>query len=301
MSSHFKSNSNGLTSIRIDVHALFSHKEHLHQDIFIANMANHIKDGRVIAMLLEFDPSKISNPSGFECPDAFGSVDESSSPAAIPNTPMLSNAPSTPTSLYEDENAGEQGNNYRHRSGSIPFMAIETLEITLSPYEHHMCHDLESLLYASVWHGLGYRWKRGICPYLSESATRKKHDILREWRVGSWSEVADRKDVFLTKPAMVLDHVKHFVLKQICWNLAFLFRRRMRAVRDRAWIRKLAAESAVLGQQGAKLRVMPVVHDWQVTFPAFADVWGFDFFACQKNCCVIKHHNVLDAKCLRLV
>lgn len=248
-------------------------------------MANHIKDGRVIATMLDFDLSKISNPPRFECLDAFGSVDESSSPPAILSTPMLSNAPSTPTSLYEDENAEEQGNNNRYWSGSIPFLAIETLEMTLSPYEHHVCHDLESLLYASVWLGLGYRWKRGTCRYPSESATRKKHDILRGWRVGSWSEVADRKDVFLTKPAMILDHVKHFVLKQICWNLAFLFRRRMQAVRDREWIRELAIESAAHGQQDAKLRVMFVVHN-QPIFPTFADMWGFERVACQESCCV---------------
>lgn len=245
-------------------------------------MTNHIKDGRVIAMLLDFDPYKISNPSGFECPDACGSVDESSSPATIPNTHMLSNAPSTPTSIYEDENADH------YRTGSIPFMAIETLEMKLSPYEHHVCHDLESLLYASVWHGLGYRWKRGICPYPLESATRKKHDILRGWRVGSWGEVADRKDVFLANPEMTLDHVKHLVLKRTCWNLALLFWQRIKAIRNRGWIKKFAAESAAQaqGQQDAKLRIMSVVPS-QPIFPTFTEMWGFERVACQESCCVI--------------
>lgn len=269
---------NGLTIISIDVHALYSERELLHRDISIGNMAYYVKNGKKIAALIDFDLAtfpiqspKLENPARLDVTEPV-------------NAPSVYDAPASPCNATTADGKGNNDKGHE-RSGTTPFMAIETLDLNLSPYVHHVCHELESLFYASVWHGVGYRWTKGIYPYASESAKKKKNDILRGWRMGTWEQVVIKKNSFLLDAKDTLRHVKHLWLKQTCWNLALLFRQRIEAVRNWDWNMEVAAESAAQGQQGAKLRVMSVVH--QPIFPTFADMWGFERVACQKSCCVI--------------
>lgn len=242
----------------------------------IVNVAFHVKERRVDA-LIEFD---LSFCEGAERSGFLTSV-KGELPVANMKSSTVSGVSadsSAPTSLYKAASTGEEDNNdICHRSGTMPFMAIEALDLKLSPYIHDICHDLESIFYTSVWHGVGYR---------STESARQKHDILRGWRMGTWEQVVIKKNSFLLDAKDTLRHVKHLWLKQTCWNLAFLFRQRIEAVRNWDWNMEVAAESAAQGQQGAKLRVMSVVHN-QPIFPTFADMWGFERVACQKSCCVI--------------
>lgn len=252
----------------------------------IANLAYYVKEEKRVYALIEFDLSFVegTEPSG-----VYASV-KGDIPVSILKPPLVSDVSadsSAPTSLYKAVSTGEEDNNDNgHQSGTMPFMAIETLDIRLSPYVHHVCHDLESLLYASVWHGVGYRWTKAICPYALESARKKKHDILRGWRVGSWAEAADRKELFLIKRDEILDCMNHPELSDICWNLAALFLQRMEAVRARIKIRKVAANSATgLRHEAGTRRFLSFAH-MQPTFPTFADIWGLEWVECQKSCCV---------------
>lgn len=185
-----------LTSILSDIRALFSEKELIHhRDISFTNVAYHIKDGRMTATLLYFDLSssldETSNLEGAKCPGASGSVGpvhESPSSTTVLDTLMISNVPNHPGApaplLTTDIVAGESNTDKcQERSGTAPFMAIESLDNSLFPeYVHKLCHDLESILYASVWHGVGYRWKEGKCLMIWDG--HKKVDLLRGWREG---------------------------------------------------------------------------------------------------------------------
>lgn len=206
-----------LTSILSDIRALFSEKELIHhRDISFTNVAYHIKDGRMTATLLYFDLSssldETSNLEGAKCPGASGSVGpvhESPSSSTVLDTLMISDVPNHPGApaplLTTDIVAGESNTDKcQERSGTAPFMAIESLDNSLFPeYVHKLCHDLESILYASVWHGVGYRWKEGKCLMIWDG--HKKVDLLRGWREGSWKVVVKEKFDFLGCAADICD------------------------------------------------------------------------------------------------
>lgn len=82
-----------------------------------------------------------------------------------------------------------------NRSGTTPFMAIETVDLNLPGYKHHLCHELESIFYVIMWHILGYRHKKGI--YATEAnrynTERKKWDLLKDWNQGLGSMLPRRR------------------------------------------------------------------------------------------------------------
>lgn len=265
----------------------------LHRDISVANMLYYMKDERNAATLIDFDlatfPDKMPNLGEIEPPGTVGSVNGSASSATVVDTPVVSHAPGASASLFTEAIVGGKGNNGKcqNRIGTTPFMAVETLDLHFPGYVYHLCHDLESLFYAIVWHGVGYRRTEGIHPYTTDLA-RQKVDILRGWRVGPWSDVADRKDLFLAKAENILQYMKHTELQDICGDLSLLFQQRMIALRGRERARKVAARSAAsagaVKRQDVKRRAMNIVYN-QPIFPSFADIWGFERVECRKNCC----------------
>lgn len=217
-----------LTSILSDIRALFYEKELLHhRDTSFGNMAYHNKDSRMIATLLDFDLSpsldETSNLEGTECPTrSVRSVHESPSPTTVLDTLMISDVPNQPGAaaplLTTDIAAGESNTDKcQERSGTAPFMAIESLDNSLFPeYVHELCHGLESLLYSSVWHGVGYRWKEGKGPMIWDG--HKNVDLLRGWRVGSWKDVVKEKVDFLGSAVDICDYIDHEDLSQKCYK-----------------------------------------------------------------------------------
>lgn len=248
-------------------------------------MAYHMKDERIIATLLDFDlatfPDKmISNLEGAEHAGASESVTGSPSPSAVLNKPRISNAPSAPTSLYKAANVGKpRYKNIRRRSGTPPFMAIEALDFHLFPYVHNLWHDLESILYAFVWHGVGYRWKAVIIPWTIEDYRRI--EVLQEWRVWSREDVANKKTVFLVSPVSILSHIAHSKSRKTCWFLSTLFARKMMVIRDR----QLAREIGALSSRTSALEVIFLDYNPPL-YPFFADILGFDRVECRQSCCV---------------
>lgn len=243
-------------------------------------MAYYVKGERRAGALIEFDSSYFE---GAERSGVSASV-KGDLPVSILKPSDVSDEPSAPTSLCKAANTSEDNNDNYQRSGNMPFMAIEALDLKLSPYIHDLCHDLESLYYAIVWHGVGYKRSKGNYPYASGAGKSKNEDILRGWRVGAWKVVVMEKNTFLFDAEDILPHVKHPELSEICWNLAALFGQRIQAVRNRAWAQKKLA-NATLRQQAVKRRAISLVYD-QPIFPFFADLWGFNGVTCQNSCCV---------------
>lgn len=243
-------------------------------------MAYSVKGEKRVDALIEFDSSYFE---GAERSGVSASV-KADLPVSILKPSDVSDEPSAPTSLCKPANTSEDNNDNYQRSGNMPFMAIEALDLKLSPYIHDLCHDLESLYYAIVWHGVGYKRSKGNYPYASGAGKSKNEDILRGWRVGSWKVVVMEKNTFLFDAEDILQLVKHPDLAEICWNLATLFGQRIQAVRNRARVRKSVA-NATLRQQAVKRRVISFVNN-QPVFPLFADLWGFNRVTCQNSCCV---------------
>ncbi|THH03527.1 hypothetical protein EW145_g6186 [Phellinidium pouzarii] len=79
-----------------------------------------------------------------------------------------------------------EGHASRHRTGTAPFMAREVLNAARNAYCHGIHHELESILYIAIWHGVGYV---GYAP--------PNKDILKGWRTGDWSQLLKEKKAFL--------------------------------------------------------------------------------------------------------
>lgn len=286
-----------LTSILSDIRALFFEKELLHhRDISFANVAYHIKDGRITATLLDFDLSSSLDETleGAECPGASGSVGpvhESPSPTTVLDTPMISDVPNHPGApaplLTTDIAAGESNTGKcQERSGTAPFMVIESLDNSLFPeYVHDLCHELESLLYTYVWHGVGYRWKEGKCPMIWDG--HKNVDLLRGWRVGTWKDVVKEKVDFLGSAADKCDYIDHEDLSQKCYKLTTVFSQRVMAIRRRMNDRRMDRRARMRKTEGLGKRAgVETSVNIEPIFPLFADIWGFERVKCQKHCCV---------------
>ena len=120
------------------------------------------------------------------------------------------------------------------RSGTTPFMAIETLDLSTVGYKHHLSHDLESILYASVWHGVGYRYDQKQCPMMiiDTDYGEKEVDLLRFWRVGSWERIVKEKEAFLGAPRTITRYIDYAMLAVTCRKLAGLFHKRRSATKE---------------------------------------------------------------------
>ncbi|THH04311.1 hypothetical protein EW145_g5617 [Phellinidium pouzarii] len=81
-----------------------------------------------------------------------------------------------------------QGHDSRHRTGTAPFMAREVLNAAEKAYTHGVHHELESLLYILVWHGVGYK---------GYTLPKGTDDTLKEWRKGTWGTILRNKETFI--------------------------------------------------------------------------------------------------------
>ena len=115
--------------------------------------------------------------------------------------------------------SAQEGWKSEYRLGTKPFMAIETLDTTAGQHTHLYAHELESILYALVWLGVGYRGAE------HPTVPRNQPDILRKWRVGNWEEVCSAKKDFLRmKSDLVLDNISNPVARILCIKLSIQFR-----------------------------------------------------------------------------
>lgn len=176
------------------------------------------------------------------------------------------------------------------RSGTTPFMAIETLDLNSPGYKHHLCHDLESILYVVVWHGLGYRHKLHIYPTENNryNKDRKQRDILKGWRAGSWRHVKIQKETLFDKAWVILDHIIDIPLRLIAYKLQNILRRGMLSATDRTlYEKRLALKNIVRQNQAIDPAPTANVSIPSVTiFPAYAAALGIVGMECEKSCCV---------------
>ncbi|KAH8111371.1 hypothetical protein DFH11DRAFT_630305 [Phellopilus nigrolimitatus] len=75
-----------------------------------------------------------------------------------------------------------------HRTGTAPFMAREVLNLDNKEFTRDFHHDLESVFYTVVWYGVGYYGY----------TIPKKGDVLAKWRKGSWGDIMEAKEIFIT-------------------------------------------------------------------------------------------------------
>lgn len=283
---------NGLTTISTDVHALYSERGLLHRDISIANMAFYIKEEKIIGTLIDFDlatfPEQTPRLSGAipqpsaSSPTVPEAVNGTTSSAVGLDTPIVSdvpNAPSATAPLPTAAIAVGNGNNGKgqERSGTTPFMAIESLNLDFPGYVHHLRHELESLLYASVWHAVGYRWREGKLPMVWDEDKNKPVDLLRAWRVGSWKVVVKEKVDFLGSASGILNYINHEELRDKCYRLTKVYHRRAEAIRG-------IISDISIRRAGTKRQDIIFVNE--PIYPYFADIWVIRRGECQKSCCV---------------
>ena len=188
------------------------------------------RGGGVVGVVLDFDlgvyPEEAARPF---LENSSGPPLDSVRLARDLAVPPVDVSPSQGSIVGSDETL----KNGQDRSGTAPFMAIEALDLKTPYYKHHVCHELESIFYASVWHGIGYRHKAKILPRppstLQSGKKIRSHDYLRGWRVGTWSEVMKEKTAFLSSPGSITSLIKNRELRLICYTLANSFRARRSA------------------------------------------------------------------------
>ena len=213
----------------VDVHDLYRLKGLLHRDISIFNMAFYRKPSeKVVGTLIDFDLAIYPEEAALPFIQVAALVPERPH-ASVNCNPTID--PNDNTQNQKPTAGGdEMPQNGQDRSGTALFMALESLDLTTPNYKHHVCHELESIFYASVWHGIGYRHKAKILPRPpSTQKSGKKiraHDYLRGWRVGTWSEVMKEKTAFLSSPGSITSLIKNRELSLICYTLASSFRAR---------------------------------------------------------------------------
>ena len=212
------------------MHDLYRKKRLLHCDISIYNIAFYKKKrgGGVVGVVLDFDLAVY--PEGAARPfleNSSGPPLDSVRLARDLAVPPVDVSPSQGSIIGSDETL----KNGQDRSGTAPFMAIEALDLRTPYYKHHVCHELESIFYASVWHGIGYRHKAKILPRppCQPGSKTKPPDYLQVWRRGTWSEVKNSKMAFISSSGYLLSLIEHPELKYICVSLAFMFRERQLA------------------------------------------------------------------------
>ena len=263
---------------------------HRDRDISIFNMAFYREENVIVGVLIDFDlatyPEEVAllfigstglSPSTTVTPD--GSTD--TKPA-----PMKTGQDQTATF-----SGGQILKNGQDRSGTTPFMAIETLDVGDPTYRHHLCHELESLFYGAVWHGVGYRYKRRIFPRPpAPEGDKKKDDHLRAWRVGTWRETMNAKKLFLDEPEPVISLISNELLGTIFQCLAGLFVKRRDAARtDRNRLKELAVDMKLqairLRKQGVTpgpvIPEIPPLRYENAIYPRFAELWGLKVVKCE--------------------
>ena len=141
----------------IDVHDLYRLKGLMHRDISIFNMAYYRNpEGNVVGTLIDFDLATYPEESARPFMES-----------SVPDPPLIMSPSSSGVCTVKDTTTdinkrqdstvdeGEVLKNGQNRSGTASFMSIEALDLTTPDYNHHVCHELESIFYALIWHGVG--------------------------------------------------------------------------------------------------------------------------------------------------
>ncbi|KAH8111391.1 hypothetical protein DFH11DRAFT_633596 [Phellopilus nigrolimitatus] len=108
----------------------------------------------------------------------------------------------------------KQSNN--HRTGTVPFMAREVLDLSNKEFTRGLHHDLESVLYTVVWQGVGYMGYK----------IPKKGDILADWRKDSWKTIQGAKRLFIREKNTrkeILDCIEDKKLRFHCQGIGTCF------------------------------------------------------------------------------
>ncbi|KAG8694338.1 hypothetical protein FRC09_009909 [Ceratobasidium sp. 395] len=87
--------------------------------------------------------------------------------------------------LARDEHINRQGSTLVHRTGTLPFMALDLLH-DQDDYPHYHRHDLESLVYVLVWIAGNY-----------EDGSMVQSPLFNEWCESNWSTARLNKTCFL--------------------------------------------------------------------------------------------------------
>ena len=251
-------------------------------------------DGEVIGTLIDFDlatyPEEEAQPFIDDSVPTQSLTEESS--ASTTCTPRLTAVGRKDTNADEDETL----KNGQDRSGTAPFMAIEALDLTAPGYKHHVCHELESIFYALIWHGVGYRYRRKKFPRPPRiPGFKKQPDHLRRWRVGQWASIKGAKVQFLHEADQILQYVRHDVVKAFGEELVTIFRTRLDAAllrRDAARTKKNASIFAIF-HQGLASKGGATASDSAekctyelAVYPSFARALHMKVTECKLDCCV---------------
>ena len=245
------------------------------------------KLGKICGVLIDFDLAIYPEDA------AIPFIKTTSLPAPEAEADTVSTAGSQVSESEPDTDGdGILNQNGKTRSGTPSFMAIEALDFTASSYKHHLCHDLESILYASVWHGLGYRNNAGVFPKpdTGDDDEITPPDYLLVWREGSWLDVIIEKGVFLSNPEQITNKICHSRLRLICLSLAQEFRVRQKftpQLSDRAcWERRVSLLEQGLDPQVNLDSGESVLHYGRVFYPTFARVLHQEAVECTMDCCI---------------
>ncbi|CAL1711988.1 unnamed protein product [Somion occarium] len=107
------------------------------------------------------------------------------------------------TSSVVDHKGEPTGATARHRTGTLPFMAVDILENPNSP--HYFKHDIESIFYVAVWCTV----KLPISAKMKTSISRRKQ-CLKNWEEGGAAAVADAKTRLVTRGVRALRFSEEF-------------------------------------------------------------------------------------------
>ena len=265
----------------------------MHRDISIFNMAFYRED-IIIGVLIDFDLATYPEEAALlfiESTDMSPSTNVTSDRSTDTN-PAPINITQGRTVVF---NGGQKLINGQDRSGTTPFMAIETLDVGNPTYRHHLCHELESLFYGTVWHSVGYRYKKRVFPKPPApkgEKNKKIDDYLRDWRVGTWKETLDAKASFLNDPELITSKIADDDLNLICLILARLFRKRRDAARsaldrlkEEAQEMQLKARREGVTQKLVTPEYPPMTYE-NAIYTRYAEIWGIKAGKCEKDCCV---------------
>jgi hypothetical protein len=91
--------------------------------------------------------------------------------------------------LGHEENpngVNEQEQTSLHRTGTLPFMALDLLQ-NVKNHPHYHRHDLESFVYVLAW--IAGRYENGV---------ESNREMFRQWCEGNWASICDNKESFLS-------------------------------------------------------------------------------------------------------
>ncbi|THH04541.1 hypothetical protein EW145_g5443 [Phellinidium pouzarii] len=135
-----------------------------------------------------------------------------------------------------------QGHDSRHRTGTAPLMAREVLNAAEKAYTHGVHHELESLLYIIVWHGMGYK---------GYTLPKGTEDTLVMWRKGTWENILQHKKTFIqdqSEASKIISKIRDRKLANHCNPILNCY--------TKAYLAKLAVQVELNDLRDAKVAEM---------------------------------------------